>query len=64
MYISGSTLRTSADFDNAMLFGLDISVWQQGEIIDYGGKIVGNTEESVHINDGRYLKIACEFKVR
>jgi hypothetical protein len=64
MYISGSTLRTSADLDNAMLFSLNISVWQQGEIIDYGGKIVGHTEGAVHINDGRYLKAVCVFKVR
>jgi hypothetical protein len=52
----GQLLKTDADFDNALFFQLRIIVWQQGEIIDYGGKIVANTEESVHINDGKILK--------
>ncbi|SEB73833.1 hypothetical protein [Paenibacillus sp. GP183] len=28
MFSSGSTLRTSADFDNAIMFWLKIEVWQ------------------------------------
>jgi hypothetical protein len=62
--VQGQVLKTDVDFDNAMLFGLNISVWQQGEIVDYGGKIIANTDDSVHINDGKYLKAVCAFKVR
>lgn len=64
MYSSGYALRTSVDFDNAMYFGLKISVWQSGNIIDYGGSIQKHTDESVCINDGNYLKATCEFKIR
>lgn len=64
MFKSNYILKTDVDFDNAMLFGVNVSVWQKGEIIDYGGKIVANTKDSVHINDGKYLKAVCEFKVR
>ncbi len=64
MFKSNYILKTPVDFDNAMLFGVNISVWQQNEIIDYGGKITANTVYSVDINDGKYLKSVCEFKVR
>jgi hypothetical protein len=64
MYTSGYTLRTSADFDNAILFQKYISVWQNGSILDYGGLIESHTDNSVKINDGRYLKATCEFRVR
>lgn len=64
MFKSGQALKSPYDFDNAMFFGVDVSVWQNGEIIDYGSKIIANTAESIHINDGKYLKAVCEFKVR
>jgi hypothetical protein len=64
MYTSGYALRTSADFDNAMYFGLKITVWQNGGILDYGGSIQKHNSESVVINSGYYLKAVCEFKVR
>lgn len=64
MFKSNYILKTPVDFDNAMLFGIDISVWQKGEIIDYGGKIIENLPNSVCMNGGRYMKEACEFKVR
>lgn len=64
MYTSGYALRTSADFDNAMYFGLKITVLQNGGILDYGGSIQKHNGESVVINDGYYLKAVCEFKVR
>jgi hypothetical protein len=35
MYKSGYVIKTTADFDNAILFGLKTEVWQNGEIIDY-----------------------------
>lgn len=64
MFKSNQILKSPFDFDNAMFFGVNVSVWQKGEIIDYGGKIVANTDESLHINDGKYLKAVCEFKIR
>jgi hypothetical protein len=64
MFKSGQVLKSPYDFDNAMFFGADVSVWQNENIIDYGGKILANTDDSILINDGRYLKAVCEFKVR
>jgi hypothetical protein len=64
MYISGSTLRTTADFDNAILFGLNIEVYQQNEPIDRGGIIKSHTEDSVTIDGAKFLKAVYAFKVR
>jgi hypothetical protein len=64
MLKSGSILRTSADFDNAMMFQLNVIVWQDGEIIDYGGNIESFTDASIRINDCHYFRTSCEFKVR
>jgi hypothetical protein len=64
MYISGQTLRTSADFDNAMLFELNVEVWQDGHILNYGGIIDKVTENTVRINDAYYFISVCAFKVR
>lgn len=64
MYKSGQPLHTSADIDNAMYFALNVIVYQAGEIIDYGGRIESQSQHSVRINDGNYLKATCEFKVR
>lgn len=64
MYKSGHPLHTAADFDNAMFFALNVIVWQNDSIIEYGGKIESHTDDSVRINDGKYLKATCEFKVR
>lgn len=60
----GYVLSSSADFDNAMLFGWNVEVWQQDDIIDYGGQIERHTDESVYINSAYYLKVNCTFKVR
>lgn len=64
MYKTGQVLGSPFDFDNAMFFGLSVSVWQNDQIIDYGGKIQQHTEDSVVINGGRYLKSVSEFKIR
>jgi hypothetical protein len=64
MYKIGFTLKTDADFDNAIFFGLNIAVWQKDEIIDYGGVIEFHTDHSVKINDAYFLKAYCQFKVR
>lgn len=64
MFQKGTILKNPVDFDNAMYFGIPVSVWQDGELIDYGGKITKQTEDAVYINDGYYLKSVCEFIVR
>jgi hypothetical protein len=56
MFSSGSTLRTSADFDNAILFGLKIEEWQNGRIIDYAGVVESHTNDSVSfMNESKYV---------
>jgi hypothetical protein len=64
MLKSDSILRTSADFDNAMIFQLNVIVWQQDEIIEYGGKIESITDASVQINECHFFRATCEFKIR
>jgi hypothetical protein len=65
MYQSGNVLHTSADFDNAILFSLKVEVWQNSQIIDYAGVIESHTNDSVSfMNESRYLKATCEFRVR
>lgn len=64
MFKPNYILMSPADFDNAILFGVNISVWHEGKIVDYGGKIIANTNDFAHINDGKYAKSTYEFKVR
>jgi hypothetical protein len=60
----GQVLLSDADFDNAMFFGVDVIVWQHGEIIDYGGKITKHTNVSVYIGEGYFIKKNCLIKTR
>ena len=60
----GQVLKDPVDFDNAMFFGISVVVWQEGEIIDYGGPIEKHSDEAVYINGGYFLKSTCMFKVR
>lgn len=64
MYTSGYILRTSTDFDNAVFFKKVVTVWQNGTLLNYGEKIQALTDLSVTMEDGRYLKAPCVFKVR
>ncbi|MCR8633473.1 hypothetical protein [Paenibacillus radicis (ex Xue et al. 2023)] len=65
MYPRNQILKTTADFDNAILFSLKIEVWQDGRIIDYAGVIESHTNDSVtFMNESKFLKAVCEFKVR
>lgn len=57
-------LKTDADFDNAILFGLHVSVWQGDHIIDYGGRVEYHSQLSVTINGAKYLKDNCQFHVK
>mgnify|MGYP001388035644 CR=1 FL=1 len=60
----GYILKTDADFDNALMFGWRIEVWQDGELIDYGGPIEAHTNDAVKINGAYFLKATCEFRIR
>jgi hypothetical protein len=64
MYSNGTVLKTDADFYNAMLFGLRVTVYQDGEILDYGGVIKQFSEHSVTVDEFFFLRENCEFKVR
>ncbi|MFD0682426.1 MULTISPECIES: hypothetical protein [unclassified Paenibacillus] len=57
-------LNSPADFDNAMFLGVPVTVYQESEIIDYGGVIEKHTEDCVYINGGHFIKENCQFKVR
>lgn len=65
MFTSGFIIKNSADFDNAILFELKIEVWQNKQAIGYAGVIESHTNDSVSfLNETKYLKITCEFRVR
>ncbi|WP_438449397.1 hypothetical protein [Gorillibacterium sp. sgz5001074] len=66
MFKKGDVLKSPADFDNAMLFGILVEVWQRGELLDYGSRITKHTESAVFLDDaeGYFLKATCQFKVR
>ncbi|WP_240414979.1 hypothetical protein [Paenibacillus periandrae] len=64
MLKSNTPLLHPADFDNAMFFGTNIEVFQNGEPIDRGGQIEKHTEDCVYINGGFFIKENCDFKVR
>lgn len=64
MYKSGYTLKTDADFDNAILFALKIEVWQQDQLIGYASVIESHDDDAVKfINELHYLKSVCEFRI-
>lgn len=60
----GYTLKSPFDFDNAIFFRKPVEVWQDGQLLDYGGLIQAHSENSVTINGEKYLKATCEFRVR
>ena len=60
----GYVLQTPADFAHALWHGLPVEVWQNGELIDYGGPIEKLSKIAVKINDSWYLREFCEFRVR
>lgn len=66
MLEKGTILRTPVDFDNALFFGISVEIWQNGRMIDPGGRITKHTEDAVYIgiDDDCFEKEACEFRVR
>lgn len=64
MFKKNQVLRMPVDFDNAIFMGIPIIVWQDGEILDYGGEIEKHNDEAVKINGAYFFKNTCEFRVR
>ena len=64
MLASGFILRTDHHFQVAFYNKVPVTVWQQGQILEYGGPIDKISDLSVWINGAAYLRVAYEFKVR
>ena len=65
MLKSGFTLTTDDHLEAAMFNKSEVTVWQEGELIDFdGGSVESFTEISVTINNADYLRETCEFRVR
>jgi hypothetical protein len=54
MFKSGFILSTDDHLEAAMFNKSEISVWQQGTILDYGGLIEAITVNAVTINGEKY----------
>jgi hypothetical protein len=52
------------DFDYAVFLKLPLTVWQYGEILDYGGVVEDVDHEAIKINGAYFLRSTCQFKVR
>lgn len=64
MLAAGFVLRTDHHLQVAMHNRSPVEVWQQGQLLDYGGPIEQIAKDSVWINGIGYLKAVCEFKIR
>jgi hypothetical protein len=62
MYKRGYRLLTDADFDNAIYFGLIVSITQDEEHIG-SGLLNSHNEEIVKLNEAGFFKNNCEFIV-
>ena len=62
MDITGYTLRSAADFDNAIWMGRHIELWQRGECVHRGGIIEFQTSNWVKIDGVIYMKYCYEFR--
>jgi hypothetical protein len=64
MFKSGFELVTDLHLDAAKFNKTKVTVWVQGHILDHSGYIKSYTEHSVTIDDYKYLRANCVFKVR
>lgn len=64
MFRPGFVLSTLAHLEAAQHNQSQVSVWQNGELIDYGGPIELVTDDVVMINGDYYLISVCEFRLR
>jgi hypothetical protein len=60
--VQGQVLKSEADFHNAILFGVAVTVTQEDEPIGVG-HILDQSMYTVKLADGRYFKDACVFTV-
>lgn len=64
MFNEGKVLKEDIDFDYAIVFKVKVIVWQQDEILDFGGIIEDYNKDTVKINGTYFMRNACEFRVR
>jgi hypothetical protein len=64
MNSKNKTLTKYNHFNNAVQQQLPVTVYQDGEILDYGGPIEHHDLHKVTINGMHYVKTACVFVVR
>lgn len=64
MFKSGFVLETNLHLDAAKFNQTVITVWIEDHIIDYCGYIKSFTEDSVTIDEFKYLRAISVFKVR
>jgi hypothetical protein len=64
MFKSGFELVTDLQLDAAKFNKTMITVWTQGHILDHSGYIKSFTEHTVTIDDFKYPRDNCIFKVR
>jgi hypothetical protein len=62
MYKHGYQLKTEADFDNAIYFGLVISITKENEHIG-SGILTFHNSEFVKLHFANYYKNCCTFTV-
>jgi hypothetical protein len=60
----GQLLHHPVHFYTAMLYGCEVSVWQEGEAIENGGIIEKYSDETIKINGAYFLKANCQFTVK
>jgi hypothetical protein len=64
MFKSGFLLETDSHLQAAIFNKSFVIVWQDDEIVDYGGIIESLSDHSVTILGNRYLKETCQFRIR
>jgi hypothetical protein len=64
MFAPGFLLSTRHHLEAAMFNRSNVSVWQSGELIEYGGRIEKLTHVAVTINGAHYFLETCEFRIR
>jgi hypothetical protein len=62
VYKRGYRLKTDAEFDNAIYFGLIVSITQDEEYIG-SGHLNSHNNEIVKLNEAGFFKNTCEFMV-
>lgn len=53
-----------ADFDLAIILKTPVTVWQDNEILDYGGVVESYDDGTVIINGAHFMRNNCEFRIR